>query len=91
MRIASVAEVKAKFSSYIKASQQGPVIVTKNGKPVAMLLSITDEGEIERMLLAHSPKFQGILDIAEAQIREGKGLEHPDFWREVESETAQAE
>ena len=85
MRIASVAEVKAKFSSFIKASQQGPVVVTKNGKPVAMLLSITDEDEIERMLLAHSPKFRGMLATAEQQIREGKGISHEDFWRELES------
>jgi len=55
MKIASVADVKAKFSGYLKASEQGPVVVTKNGRPVAMLLSITDEDEIERMVLAHSP------------------------------------
>ena len=88
MKIASVADVKAKFSSYLKASEQGPVIVTKNGRPVAMLLSVTDENEIERMLLAHSPKFQSILGVAEQQIREGKGIKHEDFWREIESETA---
>jgi prevent-host-death family protein len=90
MRIASVADVKAKFSGYLKASEQGPIVVTKNGRPVAMLLSITDEDEIERMLLAHSPKFQSILDVAEQQIREGKGIKHEDFWREVESETTKA-
>ena len=90
MRIASVADVKAKFSGYLKASEQGPIVVTKNGRPVAMLLSVTDEDEIERMLLAHSPKFQSILDVAEQQIREGKGIKHEDFWREVESETTKA-
>ena len=37
MKIASVADVKAKFSGYLKASQQGPIVVTKNGRPVAML------------------------------------------------------
>ena len=84
MKIASVAEVKAKFSSYLKASQQGPVVVTKNGKPVAVLLAVTDEDEIERLLIAHSPKFQGIIEIAEGQIREGKGVKHEDFWREIE-------
>ena len=83
MKIASVADVKAKFSGYLKASEQGPVVVTKNGRPVAMLLSITDEDEIERMVLAYSPKFQGILEVAEGQIREGKGIKHEDFWREV--------
>ena len=90
MRIASVADVKAKFSGYLKASEQGPVVVTKNGRPVAMLLSITDEDEIERMVLAHSPKLQSLLDVAEQQIRDGKGIKHEDFWREVESETPKA-
>ena len=86
MKIASVADVKAKFSGYIKESQQGPVVVTKNGKPIAILLSVTDEEEIERMILAYSPKFQDILQIAEQQIREGKGQKHADFWHEVIAE-----
>jgi len=90
MKIASVADVKAKFSGYLKASEQGPIVVTKNGRPVAMLLSVTDEDEIERMLLAHSPKFQSILDVAEQQIREGKGIKHEDFWRKIESKTVKA-
>jgi len=88
MRIASVAEIKAKFSGYLRASEQGPVVITKNGKPVAVLLSITDEDEIERILIAHSPKFRSIVELAEQQVREGKGTKHEDFWREIESETA---
>lgn len=43
MRIASVAEVKGKFSGYLKMSERGPIVVTKNGKPVAVLLSVGDE------------------------------------------------
>jgi prevent-host-death family protein len=86
MKIASVADVKARFSSYLKASEEGPIVVTKNGKPVAMLLSVKDEEEIERLILAYSPKFQNILQVAEQQIREGKGIRHEDFWREIEAE-----
>jgi len=88
MKIASVADVKARFSGYIKASEEGPVVVTKNGKPVAILLSVKDEAEIERMILAYSPKFQGILQTAEQQIREGQGIKHEDFWREMGAEAA---
>ena len=33
-----------------------------------------------------SGKFQSILKIAEQQIREGKGMKHADFWRELEAE-----
>ena len=86
MKIASVADVKAKFSGFLKASQEGPIIVTKHGRPVAVLLSIQDEDEIERMILAYSPKFQNILEIAELEIREGKGVKHEEFWREMQAE-----
>jgi prevent-host-death family protein len=86
MKIASVADVKAKFSGYIKASEEGPVVVTKNGKPVALLLSVKDEDEIERLLLAYSPKFKNIMHVAERQVREGKGIKHDDFWRDIETE-----
>jgi antitoxin (DNA-binding transcriptional repressor) of toxin-antitoxin stability system len=75
----------------LKASEQGPVIVTKNGKPVAVLLSITDEAEIERLLIAYSLRFRNIVELAKQQIREGKGLKHADFWREVETENAAAD
>jgi prevent-host-death family protein len=82
MKIASVADVKAKLSGYIEASKAGPVVVTKNGKPVALLLSMADEDEIERMLMAYSPKLRRVLQAAEKQIREGKGITHEEFWQE---------
>jgi len=84
MKIAPIADIKAKFSSYVKESQEGPVIVTRNGKPVAVLLSVDDEDEIERMVLAYSPKFQGTLREAKQQIEQGCGIQHNDFWRDVE-------
>jgi PHD/YefM family antitoxin component YafN of YafNO toxin-antitoxin module len=62
------------------------VVVTKNGKPVAVLLSVVDEDELERLILAHSPKFQTILNKGRAQIRAGEGIEHEEFWRQVEAE-----
>jgi len=84
MRIASVADVKARFSAFLKASKRGPVVVTRNGKPAAVLLSVEDEDEIERLTLAYSPKFQKMLKLARQQIRKGGGIRHEDFWREVE-------
>jgi len=84
MRIASVADVKARFSAFLKASKRGPVVVTRNGKPAAVLLSVEDEDEIERLTLAYSPKFRKMLKLARQQIRKGGGIRHEDFWREVE-------
>ncbi|MCC7353179.1 MAG: type II toxin-antitoxin system Phd/YefM family antitoxin [Anaerolineae bacterium] len=87
MKIAPVADVKARFSAYLKASEDGPVIITRNGKPVAALLSVEDEEEIEQLVLAYSPRFQSILQAARQQIREGGGIRHEEFWQEMESES----
>jgi prevent-host-death family protein len=85
MKIASVADVKARLSAYLRESQEGPVIVTRNGKAVAVLLAVTDEDELERLVLAHSPKFQALLDRSRRQIEETGGIPHDVFWREVEA------
>jgi prevent-host-death family protein len=87
MRIASIADVKAKLSGYIKESESGPIVVTKNGHPVAVLLGVHDEDEIERMVLAYSPKFRRIMQTAEKQIKEGKGISHQEFWHDVEKKS----
>jgi prevent-host-death family protein len=91
MKIASVADVKARFSAFLKSTEDGPVVVTRNGKPVAVLLAVADEDDVERLLLAHSPRFQAILQTAERQIREGQGIYHADFWKEIEEEFPQEE
>ena len=86
MKIAPVAEIKAQFSSYVKEAADGPVVVTKNGKPVAVLLGITDEDEIERLLLGYSPKFQAMLSEASERIRTTGGIPHDEFWQQLDAE-----
>jgi prevent-host-death family protein len=86
MKIAPIAEIKAQLSAFIKASEEGPVVITKNGKPVAVLLGISDEDEIERLALAYSKKLQLLLDDAEKRIRATGGIPHDEFWRQVDAE-----
>src|SRR5881396_3196490 len=87
MKIASVADVKARLSAYLKESEQGPVVVTRNGKAVAVLLAVTDDDELERLVLAHSPRFQALLDKSRRQIEKTGGIPHDVFWSEVEAES----
>jgi len=86
MNIAPLAEVKARFSAYIKQLQTAPVIVTKNGRPVAVMMAISEEDDLERILLAISPRFQTLLDRAEKRIQETGGLSHADVWAQIEAE-----
>lgn len=83
MKIAPVADVKAHLSHYLKICADGPVIVTKNGRPTAVLVAVSDEEDLERLVLAHTPRFMAILDAAERRIKKGKGIKHDDFWRMV--------
>jgi prevent-host-death family protein len=85
MKVASVAEVEADFGGYLKASQRAPVVVTRKGKPVAILLKAQDPGELERTLMGHSPKLQAILDAARSRFRAGRGIPHEKFWQEIEA------
>ena len=85
MKIASVAEIKSQFSAFLKASEGGPVVVTRNGRPVAVLIGVQDEEEIERLLMAYSPRLRAILEESRQQIREGHGMGHEEFWAEVET------
>ena len=84
MKIASVADVKAKFSAFLKSSEGGPVVITRNGRPVAVLLGIADEEEIERLLMAYSPRLRAILDRSRVQIGKGENVAHEQLWTEDE-------
>ena len=80
MKIASVADIKTHFSAYIEKCKDGPVIVTRRGRPVAVLVSILEDDELERFILAHTPRFRRLLDAAEERIQRTGGVEHDDFW-----------
>jgi hypothetical protein len=38
--------------------------------------------------MRHSPKLQSILQAARKRFREGRGIPHETFWKEVEAESA---
>jgi len=88
VKIASVAEVKLQFSSFLKASDAGPVVVTRNGRPVAVIVGVHDEDEIERLMMAYSPRLQAILKESRQQISEGDVLTHEEFWKQVKASRA---
>lgn len=85
MKTASIRQMKAELEAYLKASVGSPVVITKNGKPVGALLSVHDDEDLERLLLAHSPKLNAIFERAHERIRQGQGIPHDQFWAEVEA------
>jgi prevent-host-death family protein len=85
MKIASVANVKARFSEFLREAQTGPVIITKNGRPSAVLLPIESDAELERLILAYSPRFRQIIEQSKQSIDIDGGLTHGELWETVAS------
>lgn len=70
MRIVSLAEVKAKLSAFLKeVATTGPVVITRNGRAVAILLAPIDDDDLERLLLSGSPRFRSLLSKSRASSR----------------------
>ncbi len=84
MKIAPLADVKARLSAYLdRVATEGPVIITRNGRPVAILLAPRDEDDLERLVLAHSPQFQTLLATSRASVEAGRGMTRSAFWKAV--------
>jgi prevent-host-death family protein len=88
VKTASVAAVASDFAVYLKASEHGPVVVTRGGKPVAVLLRTANRDDLERLLMGHSAKLQSILQAARQRFRDGRGIPHEIFWKKIEAENA---
>jgi prevent-host-death family protein len=84
MRIVPLADAKARLSAYVdQCADDGPVIITRNGKPVAVLLAPVDEDDLDQLMLTRSKRFQALLNKSRRSIAAGKGLSRNDFWRTI--------
>lgn len=73
MRIVSVKEVKDHLCRYLKYAEKGDVIITKNGKPAAVLHYLGDD-DLEDYLLEHDPRFkQKIAQRWKSFLKSGQG------------------
>jgi antitoxin (DNA-binding transcriptional repressor) of toxin-antitoxin stability system len=64
------------------------LVVTRNGRPVAVIVGVADEDEAERLLMAYSPRLQAVVEKSRKQIRDGDVLSHEEFWAEVAASRA---
>ncbi|MBK8047421.1 MAG: type II toxin-antitoxin system Phd/YefM family antitoxin [Anaerolineales bacterium] len=81
MRIAPMADVKARLSAYVdQAREEGPIVITRNDKAVAVLLVPLSDDDLEDLLLARSPRFQAMLAQSQGSIAAGKAIPESEFW-----------
>jgi prevent-host-death family protein len=73
----------AQFNDYLEASREQPVLVTRNGKPVAVLMAVQDKEEADQLTAKRLRSLRSIFEEAHKQIQEGGGIPHEEFWRQV--------
>lgn len=62
MKIESVRVVRDRLSEMIKTLPRGPVIITKNGRPCAALVSLEESTDLEAFLIAHNPRLVSLIE-----------------------------
>jgi prevent-host-death family protein len=68
LKIENIREVKTRFSRYIKdLSKTGSVVITKNGRPCAALVPVTEDTDLEALALSQNKRFWNLIDHAIAR------------------------
>lgn len=65
MKIENIRQVKAKLSQILNdLPREGSVIITKNGRPCAVLMPVTEETDLEVVALSQNRGFWKLFDQA---------------------------
>jgi prevent-host-death family protein len=84
LKTASAAKIAAEFNDYLETSRRQPVLITRNGKPVALLLAVRDRAEAEQLARGRPRSLRSVFEVAHEQIEKGEGIPNDRFWREFE-------
>ena len=91
MKIVSIEEIQGKFRDYLKQSDDEPIIISENGRPIAAITLITDSDDLDSLMLAYNSQFNLMMDDARKRIEETGGIDHEDFWKLVDEASSKVE
>jgi len=68
VKIENIKEVKARFNRIVSdLPREGSMVITKNGKPCAVLMPITKDTDLEIVALSQNKRFWRLYDSAIAK------------------------
>ena len=73
MKVAPLYEVKEKLSQLVRELNEEPLLITRNGKPCAALIPVSED-DLEAFLLAHHPRFMTLIDRSHAHAKKHGGV-----------------
>ncbi len=82
MKTVEVAKAIMPLSDYTKGVKKEPVIITKEGRPVAALVSITN-ADIETVSLSNNPKFIALIERSRSRQKSEGGISTEEMRRRL--------
>ena len=82
MKTVEVSKATLPFSDYTKEAKKEPVVITKEGRPVAVLVSIPN-ADIETVSLSNSPRFIALIERSRARQESEGGISSDEMRRRL--------
>lgn len=76
MKIVNASDAKREFGDLLLKAQQSPVEINKNGKPVAVVVSVEEYQQLQTLKEAYlkAELQKGLDDIAAGRVKEGQAV-----------------
>jgi antitoxin (DNA-binding transcriptional repressor) of toxin-antitoxin stability system len=81
---ATLEKVQARLGDYVTSSAKHPVLIIRDGEPVAMLVGLA------RRERRTPVKLRDVLKRAWKDYEEHGGIRHEDFWKELAKEVGKS-
>ncbi len=77
-----IAEATQPMAAYVEQTGSGPLVLTENGQPVAVMVSI-ERADMESISLSLDPEFLAIIERSRARRRREGGLSSDEVRRQL--------
>ncbi len=82
MKQVALSEIKDDLSKYLRQAENEEIIITRHGKPAAVLVGFASEDDWFDYKLEHDPRFLQRIARARASLKAGKGIKLEDLQSE---------
>lgn len=85
VRKLDIAEATESLAEYAQKADEGPLVVTKGGQPIALVVRV-ENADLETVALSNHPEFLNIIERSRARQKQEGGISSEDVRRLFESE-----
>lgn len=85
VRKVDIADATEPLARYAKNVEKGPVVVTSNGQPIAVVVGV-ENADLETVLMSNHPRFLDVVERSRTRQDQEGGIPSSEMRRLFESE-----